>query len=149
MRPQVALNKNLCTKCNINYYPKENDTLNLGEYINCYYQPEGYYLDNNIYKKCYHSCKKCKIKGNNLTHNCLECDEDFSFGIKVSNSINCYENYTYYYIDKENPKLVENIIQYNESDIKDILNIKRNETEKSKEKEINYYDNILKIIEND
>ena len=34
--PNVALNKNLCTKCNINYYSKENDPSNLGEYINCY-----------------------------------------------------------------------------------------------------------------
>jgi len=31
--PQVALNKKLCTVCNENYYPKENDPLNLGEYI--------------------------------------------------------------------------------------------------------------------
>jgi len=29
--PKVALNLNLCTKCNINYYSKENDPLNLGE----------------------------------------------------------------------------------------------------------------------
>ena len=33
--PQVALNHDLCTECNIDYYPKENDTSNLGEYINC------------------------------------------------------------------------------------------------------------------
>ena len=54
--PNVALNKDLCTKCNDNYYPKENDSLNLGEYINCYNKiPEGYYLDNNLYKQCYYS----------------------------------------------------------------------------------------------
>ena len=34
--PNIALNKNLCTKCNDNYYSKENNPLNLGEYINCY-----------------------------------------------------------------------------------------------------------------
>ena len=34
--PNAALNKGLCTKCNDNYYSKENDPLNLGEYINCY-----------------------------------------------------------------------------------------------------------------
>ena len=34
--PNVALIKGLCTKCNANYFPKENDPLNLGEYINCY-----------------------------------------------------------------------------------------------------------------
>ena len=34
--PKIALEKNLCTECNIGYYPKENDIKNLGEYINCY-----------------------------------------------------------------------------------------------------------------
>ena len=34
--PNVALNKGLCTKCNDNYYSKEDDPFNLGEYINCY-----------------------------------------------------------------------------------------------------------------
>jgi hypothetical protein len=43
----VSLSKNLCTKCNVNYYPKENDPLNLGEYINCFINPIGYYLDLN------------------------------------------------------------------------------------------------------
>ena len=48
----VAFEKGLCTKCNTNYYPKENDPLNLNKYIKCYKEPEGYYLDNNTYKKC-------------------------------------------------------------------------------------------------
>ena len=39
--PNVALNKNLCTECNDNYYPKENDPSNLGKYINCYKQTNG------------------------------------------------------------------------------------------------------------
>ena len=39
--PQVALNKNICTKCNYNYYKKENDLFNIGEYINCFKDPEG------------------------------------------------------------------------------------------------------------
>ena len=44
---------NKCIQCNIDYYQKENDQLNSGEYINCYKEPEEYYLDNDIYKKCY------------------------------------------------------------------------------------------------
>ena len=48
--PNVSLNKNLCTKCNTNYCPKEYDPSNIGEYINCYKDLEGYYLDNNLYK---------------------------------------------------------------------------------------------------
>ena len=78
--PIVALYYNLCEKCNINYYPKENDPSNLGDYINCYNQSEeGYYLDYNynLYKKCYHTCKICNISGNNLTHNCIECKDNF------------------------------------------------------------------------
>ena len=43
--PLPALRRGLCTKCNDNYYQKENDILNIGEYINCYKDPEGYYLD--------------------------------------------------------------------------------------------------------
>ena len=44
----------------------ENDPLNIGDYINCYNEiPQGYYLDKNdlIYRKCYHSCETCYIKG--------------------------------------------------------------------------------------
>ena len=58
--PKVALKKELCTKCNDNYYPMENDPLNLGKYINCYnFAPEGYYLNRNdsIYKKIDFICK--------------------------------------------------------------------------------------------
>ena len=83
--PKVALDKGLCTECSTNYYPKENDTSNLGEYINCYKEPEGYYLDNNFYKKCYESCKTCNTQGNHDNHKCLTCRENFPFIIKQSN----------------------------------------------------------------
>ena len=38
---------NLCIECNFKggYYPKENDSLNIGNYINCYKDLEEYYLD--------------------------------------------------------------------------------------------------------
>ena len=57
--PPVALKYNLCTKCNDNYYPKENDESNLGEYFNCYKAIKGYYVDKNnyIFKKCYYTCE--------------------------------------------------------------------------------------------
>ena len=165
--PEVALNKNLCTKCNINYYQKENDPLNIGEYFNCYYQPDGYYLDNELYKKCYHTCKTCNVNGNNSNHNCLKCNENFLFGIKINDYFNCYENCSYYYyLDNENnfictinsscpeeyPKLTGNkteCVKYNiEDKINNIfLNNKENLTEISKEKEIEIYDEILQIID--
>ena len=163
----IVLRKNLCTKCNINYYPKENDPLNVGEYINCYNQPqEGYYFDGSMFKNCYFTCKKCEGEGNELIHNCIECNENFSLGIKKDNYFNCYENCNYYhYFDNENnfhctlnlscpkeyPILNENkmeCIKYNIQDIiKDILNNGMNETEKSKEDEIKFYDNILNMVE--
>ena len=95
--PNVALKNDLCLKCNIDFYPKENDILNLGEYINCYKEPEGYYLDNNLYKKCYNSCKTCNISKNNQFHNCIECYDNYIFKIKNNNYFNCYENCTYYH----------------------------------------------------
>ena len=80
--PTEALNNKLCTKCNVNYYPMENDLLNIGEYFNCYNEtPEGYYLDinNSLYKKCYYTCKTCEINGDDEFHNCLKCNTDYIF----------------------------------------------------------------------
>ena len=33
---KLSLDNELCTECNDNYYSKEEDPLNIGEYINCY-----------------------------------------------------------------------------------------------------------------
>ena len=86
--PTVALNNKLCTKCNDNYYPMENDPLNLGEYINCYNEtPKGYYLDTqfSIFKKCYYTCDSCEIGGNNNLHNCVKCNAEYNFEIHINN----------------------------------------------------------------
>ena len=165
--PNIALNKGLCEKCNINYYPKENDPLNLGEYINCYKELEGYYLDNNIFKQCYYSCKTCNISGNIKNHNCLECNENYTYEINNSNYINCYENCSYYhYFDDEYnyyctknsscpykyPKLNKDKMECFKISINDMIEDlminKKNETEKlTKEEEIEFYDNLFQIIE--
>ena len=97
--------KGLCTKCNIDYFQKENDPLNIGEYINCYKNPKGYYLDKNdsVYKKCYNTCEACDINGNYLNHNCIKCNDNFPINIKYNNLSNCYQNCTFYYLfDKDN-----------------------------------------------
>ena len=60
--PESLKKGGLCTKCNNDYYEKINDPLNTGIFINCYKNPEGYYLNNNLYKECYHSCKTCTLK---------------------------------------------------------------------------------------
>ena len=97
---------NLCTKCNEGYYPIENNPLNLGEYINCYNQlPEWYYLDTifSLYRKCFDSCETCESKGDNNSHKCLKCKNNFRFIIEKDNSFSCYENCIhYYYIDNNN-----------------------------------------------
>ena len=98
---QDTLNNNLC-KCDTNYYPTENDPFNIGDFITCYKEPKGYYLDISIYKKCYYSCKTCDKEGNFSNHNCIECNENFSLEIKNKEYINCYEKCIYYYyFDKE------------------------------------------------
>ena len=173
--PTEALRKGLCTKCNDNYYPMENDTLNSGEYFNCYNEtPHGYYLDteNSIFKKCYYTCETCEIKGDGEFHNCLKCSTEFIFLIKINNFFNCYKNCSYnYYFDKNNnyyhcttnlscpqeyPKLIQNKnecvfedIKVIENFIDNILNYDTNETniEMIKEEEINKYNKILEKIE--
>ena len=92
-------NKKICSKCKDDFYPLENDLLKIGEYINCYKEPKGYYLDKNdsLYKKCYYTCEECNKKGEELIHNCLICDKNYSFEIRYNNYINCYQNCSYYY----------------------------------------------------
>ena len=82
--PNISLIDNLCTECNYDYYEIENDNDTYG-YKKCYKDPIGYYLDNNIYKKCYYSCEKCEIKGNNITHNCIECNKNYPIELKTNN----------------------------------------------------------------
>ena len=113
--PTVALNKQLCTECNKNYYKMENDPLNLGEYFNCYNEsPNGYYLDaiDKIYKKCYYTCETCEIKGDNEFHNCLKCNTEFKFGINRNNYFNCYINCSYYYYFDNNNSLFYKLKKY-------------------------------------
>ena len=164
--PNVALNKNLCTKCNTNYYQKEKDPSNIGEYINCYNESDGYYLENNIYKECYYTCKTCNLSGNNLNNNCIECKDNYPMKIIKNNYTNCYENCSYYHFfdnDKilhctidlfspnEYPNLNEDTKECFKNNIQSILkdliisriNITENMT---KSEEIDYNNNILKII---
>ena len=118
--PQIALNKELCTKCNNNCYPKENDPLNFGEYFNCYNEkPEGYYLDNNIYKKCYQSCKTCNIEGNSINYNYITCNENFLIEKRINDNLNCYENSTIFfddYSDIENENSILSTMELTYSD---------------------------------
>ena len=86
-------NKRLCIRCDNNYYPIENESLNIEGYTNCYKEPIiGYYLDNNIFKKCFYFCESCEIGGNNNAHNCINCLSEYKFEINIDNYKNCYNN---------------------------------------------------------
>ena len=170
--PDFPVNKELCAKCNDNYYPKENDDLNIGDFFNCYKEaPKGYYFDSNdlIYKKCYYKCETCEINGDDEINNCLKCDIGFNFEINVNNYVNCYANCNYFFYDNFNiyhciqdekcpneyPILIENKkecisgdIKHIENILEDILNYKTNETQEIKEEEeINNYNKIIEIID--
>ena len=172
-----SLKKELCIKCNDNYYPMENAPLNLNNYFDCYNEPKGYYLGKieSVHKKCYNTCESCEIKGDRQNHNCLSCNNKFTFEIKNDKYFNCYEKCSnYYYFDNDNyfhctlnlscpneyPLLIaekkeciagdltyiENVIEIM---IENILIFEKNETldENGKEEEIKIYNNILETVE--
>ena len=156
----------LCTQCINDYHKIENDPINNEQNFKCYKDPSGYYLDNDIYKKCYQSCKKCSKGGNKSYHNCLQCKIDFSFEIKRNDYINSYENCNkyYYFYNRNNfhctsdlscpynyPYLCESNYECIKFDFEIISNylIKYGlDKTESKEEEIKFYDSILKNCEN-
>ena len=90
--------------CEEGEYPKED--FSTDESKNCFKDPEGYYLDNNdeIYRLCYQTCKKCEEKGDILDHKCSECKDDFPIeGKNENNNMKCCKYY--YYINSD-----ENIV---------------------------------------
>ena len=64
---------------------------NINDYLCIEEIPEGYYLENNIIKKCYYSCKTCEIGGNETYNNCLECKLNYRFYNNSMNIRNCYK----------------------------------------------------------
>ena len=87
------LESDMCISCNAGYFQKIDEIHSDNSLIKCYKDPEGYYLDNDIYKPCYPSCKKCSELGDKNDHKCIECLSDY--GIKENN--NCYKNCSFYY----------------------------------------------------
>ena len=99
---QAIYNLISINKCNIiscNYV--------LGNILNtCFGKiPENFYSDNNdnIYKKCYSTCKTCNQTGDEINNNCNNCIEHYTF---INESFipqhNCYLNCSYfYYFDKD------------------------------------------------
>ena len=165
---QCEINK--CSTCsNIPFLHLEydlyevDDNDNLNGYRKCYKDTTGYYLDinYNIYKRCYYSCEKCEVEGNNKTHNCIECSNNYPQEFKINNNYsNCFENCSYYYyfdeynnyqctINNSCPNeypLLENkeckLVNKINNVIQDLIN-----NEQTKKDEINYYGTVLKNIE--
>ena len=85
-------NQFICDVCGKNNVIKNNFPSSSN--IDCYSETEGYYLDENDfnYKPCYESCKTCKINGNDVTHNCLECNEQYIYYVNLENTDykNCF-----------------------------------------------------------
>ena len=71
----------LCITCNDDdeYYKKFYDLTNRLGLINYYKNPEGYYLDNQMYRICYGSCRTCNGAGTLENNNCNECKESYIF----------------------------------------------------------------------
>ena len=66
----------------------------------CQENPENYYLDeDNIYKPCYNTCKSCNIGGNENSHNCNECINNYNFINDSGYENNCYPKCDKYYFD--------------------------------------------------
>ena len=100
-----SIESDLCLDCNNDegFYEKIDDEFSLEGFIDCYKDPEGYYLEKNLYQKCYKSCKFCSTRGDEINHKCLQCYENYTYVSDFDNINNCYNKCDfYYYYDKEN-----------------------------------------------
>jgi hypothetical protein len=83
-----------CTTCLSSYFPKEDNT------TSCFTDPQAqYYLDINMFKKCYPSCQTCEITpGTGANHQCKTCIANYY--AKEDNPKNCYTgDQSAYYLD--------------------------------------------------
>ena len=63
--------------------------------------PEGFFLDNtdNIYKKCFETCKVCNQVGNDDNNNCDQCIDNYKFlDDSFAKPKNCYHDCDNYYM---------------------------------------------------
>ena len=82
----------ICTQCGNNYALKINDNNNNGTHVYCYQVSDGYYInnDNMFIMPCYTTCLTCDKGGNDLEHNCIKCNDNYTFFKKIRNYMNCY-----------------------------------------------------------
>ena len=125
-----AYTKNLCTKCNDDYYQKERNSRNTGKFFDCYKEQSGFYLekDNSLYRACYHTCETCKEREADSNHKCTICKTNYIYLpiryslidiLKEINSIPKDEEELNQYYDK----ILETIENYFSFEIYDTSNI--------------------------
>ena len=95
---------NLCLECN-----EDNDFYSLEEeknlkYKNCYKKntkiSQHYFNENTkTFKKCYTTCEECENEGDDITHNCKKCIENY---IDYGNDSNCILKCPYYHYLSQN-----------------------------------------------
>ena len=92
---------NLCLSCNTakGYYQKSGEERGDG-FVNCYKEPEGYFLKNEKYEKCYESCKSCTEFGDDSDNKCIDCGSNYERKNDNENDKNCYRKCNYYYYDQ-------------------------------------------------
>ena len=91
-------NLNNCEECIDNYYPKENIE------GSCALDPPTYYLSDNVYKKCYHTCQTCDSAGTESDNKCLSCIEGVTNIIPMGSYYNCIQNCPVgFYFPKDSP----------------------------------------------
>ena len=92
-----------CKSCNNEkgYFLKSDDD-EINGIVNCYKDPEGYYLFNNKYYPCYLSCKNCTEQGNEVDNKCTECKDGYEIKSDFENDNNCYKICEFYYYFDEN-----------------------------------------------
>ena len=95
---EESLNKSLCITCNdiSNYFPKIDDEIIYEGFIQCYSEPEGYYLKDEFYYPCNSNCKKCIEIDTNYTE-CSECMLGYILTRDLNNNTICFKECDYYY----------------------------------------------------
>ena len=93
----------LCISCADDYHPKIEEYNPNDDSVYCYKDPEGYYLDNGLYKSCFQSCQSCDELGNEQNHLCTSCSPSYGFVVqKDDRHLNCYVTCAYFYYFDDN-----------------------------------------------
>ena len=105
---EESISKNLCIKCNNDYYPINSNYFkalsNGNSYVDCYKLdeiPKNYYFDTNTnsYEPCYYTCSSCNYGGDGNVNNCTRCAKDYTEEPEKEGSTNCVvscKNFYYY-----------------------------------------------------